>query len=84
MQFKDYQKEFLLFLELERGYSDRTIEVYNRDLNQYSVFINKNRIDYCRINKEIIFDFQASLANSIGPRHFINFCTQKVLLMILS
>jgi len=70
MQFKDYQKEFLLFLELERGYSDRTIEVYNRDLNQYSVFINKNRIDYCRINKEIIFDFQASLANSIGPRSF--------------
>ena len=70
MKFKDYQKEFLLFLELERGYSDRTIEVYNRDLNQYSMFISKSRINYCKINKDLIFDFQASLTNSIGPRSF--------------
>ena len=70
MKFKDYKKEFLLFLELERGYSDRTIEVYNRDLNQYRIFISKNRINYCKVNKDIIFDFQASLTNSLGPRSF--------------
>ena len=70
MKFKDYQKEFLLFLELERGYSNRTIEVYNRDLNQYSIFISKSKINYCKINKDLIFDFQASLTNSIGPRSF--------------
>ena len=70
MKFKDYQKEFLLFLELERGYSDRTIEVYNRDLNKYRIFISKNRINYCKVNKDIIFDFQASLTNSLSPRSF--------------
>ena len=70
MKFKDYQKEFLLFLELERGCSDHTIEVYNRDLNKYRIFISKNRINYCKVNKDIIFDFQASLTNSLSPRSF--------------
>jgi len=70
MKFKDYQKEFLLFLELERGSSDRTIEVYNRDLNKYHIFISKNRINYCKVNKEIIFDFHTSLTDSLGPRSF--------------
>tara|TARA_B100001250_G_scaffold188732_1_gene162150 strand:- start:15 stop:929 length:915 start_codon:yes stop_codon:yes gene_type:complete len=70
MKFKDYQKEFLLFLELERGCSDRTIEVYNRDLNKYRIFISKNRINYCKVNKDIIFDFHTSLTDSLGPRSF--------------
>ena len=59
MKFEDHKKEFLLFLELERGYSNRTIEFYNSDLNQYSSFISKNKIQYYKINKDLIFDFHA-------------------------
>jgi|TARA_B110000914_G_scaffold221574_1_gene233600 site-specific recombinase XerD len=70
MKFEDHKKEFLLFLELERGYSNRTIEFYNSDLNQYSSFISKNKIQYYKINKDLIFDFHASLNSSIGPRSF--------------
>jgi len=70
MKFEDHKKEFLLFLELERGYSNRTIKFYNSDLNQYSSFISKNKIQYSKINKDLIFDFHASLNSSIGPRSF--------------
>ena len=70
MKFEDHKKEFLLFLELERGYSNRTIEFYNSDLNQYSSFISKNKIQYYKINKDLIIDFHASLNSSIGPRSF--------------
>ena len=49
MKFKDYQKEFLLFLELERGYSDRTIEVYRQRFKSiFSIFIQKNKIQFTK------------------------------------
>ena len=41
MKFEEHQKEFLLFLELERGYSEETINTYNRSINRYYLFIKK-------------------------------------------
>ena len=70
MRFEDYHKEFLLFLELERGYSEQTIINYNRDITKYFLFIKKEKINYLRIDKELIFDFQASVTSSMGPRSF--------------
>ncbi len=70
MRFEDHHKEFLLFLELERGYSEQTIINYNRDITRYFLFIKKEKINYLRIDKELIFDFQASVTNSMGPRSF--------------
>ena len=70
MKFENHKKEFLLFLELERGYSPRTIQFYKSDLDQYSDFVNKNKIQFSNINKDLIFDFHASLNGSVGPRSF--------------
>ena len=39
MKFEDYKKEFLLFLELERGYSEQTIDTYKRGIDRYLLFI---------------------------------------------
>ena len=70
MKFDNYKKEFLLFLELERGYSPRTIQFYESDLDRYSDFVHKNKIQFSNINKDLIFDFHASLNSSVGPRSF--------------
>ena len=70
MKFENHKKEFLLFLELERGYSPRTIQFYKSDLDQYSEFVHKNKIQFSNINKDLIFDFHASLNSSVGPRSF--------------
>ena len=59
MKFENYIKEFLLFLELERGYSPRTIQFYESDLDKYSDFVHKNKIQFSNINKDLIFDFHA-------------------------
>ena len=58
MKFENHKKEFLLFLELERGYSPRTIQFYKSDLDQYSDFVHKNKIQFSNINKELIFDLK--------------------------
>ena len=70
MKFEEHQKEFLLFLELERGYSEGTINTYNRSINRYYLFIKKAKINYLKIDKDLILDFQASVAKSMGPRTF--------------
>jgi site-specific recombinase XerD len=70
MKFKDYQKEFFLFLELERGHSQETINTYKREIIRYHLFIKKTKINYLKIDKNLIFNFQESLAKSIGPRTF--------------
>ena len=43
MKFEDYKKEFLLFLELERGYSEQTIDTYERGIDRYLLFIKKKK-----------------------------------------
>ena len=70
MKFEEHQKEFLLFLELERGYSEGTINTYNRGINRYYLFIKKAKINYLKIDKDLILDFQASVVKSMGPRTF--------------
>ena len=70
MKFKDYQKEFFLFLELERGYSKQTINTYKREIDRYYLFIKKSKINYLKIDKNLILNFQESLSKSIGPRTF--------------
>ena len=50
MKFEDYKKEFLLFLELERGYSEQTIDTYKRGIDRYLLFIKKKKINYLKIS----------------------------------
>ena len=70
MKFKDVKKEFLEFLEFEKGYSEKTIEAYKRDILKFDIYMTEFSIDYTKINKEIIFDFHSDLSQSIGPRSF--------------
>ena len=70
MKFKDVKKEFLEFLEFEKGYSAKTIEAYKRDILKFEIYMTEFSIDYTKINKEIIFDFHSDLSQSIGPRSF--------------
>lgn len=70
MKFKDVKKEFLEFLEFEKGYSEKTIEAYKRDILKFEIYASEFSINYKKINKEIIFDFHNDLSQSIGPRSF--------------
>jgi site-specific recombinase XerD len=70
MKFKEVKKEFLEFLEFEKGYSAKTIEAYQRDILKFEIYLTEFSIDYKKINKEIIFDFHSDLSQSIGPRSF--------------
>jgi site-specific recombinase XerD len=70
MKFKEVKKEFLEFLEFEKGYSAKTIEAYQRDILKFEIYLTEFSIDYKKIKKEIIFDFHSDLSQSIGPRSF--------------
>ena len=46
MKFKEVKKEFLEFLELEKGYSAKTIEAYQRDILKFEIFLTEFSIDF--------------------------------------
>ncbi len=49
--------EFLGYLKVEKGYSDKTIEAYRNDLNQFFSFLNEKITSIEEVNKEIIGDY---------------------------
>ena len=42
---QELASSFLLYLQLEKNYSDHTIEFYKKDLDEYFMFITEQRID---------------------------------------
>ena len=69
-KFDIVKKEFLDFLEFDKGYSERTIENYDRDISKFEVYITEFSINYKKLSKENIFDFHSDLSTTIGPRSF--------------
>ncbi len=69
-KFDIVKKEFLDFLEFDKGFSERTIENYDRDISKFQLYITEFSIDYKKLSKENIFDFHSDLSASIGPRSF--------------
>ena len=69
-KFDTVKKEFLDFLEFDKGYSERTIENYDRDISKFEVYITEFSINYKKLSKENIFDFHSDLSTTIGPRSF--------------
>ncbi len=62
---KDEIEEYLHFLKIERGLSENTIQSYQRDLNQYSLFLNERQIDSLDdIDRYIVLDFLEHLKNT--------------------
>ena len=45
MKAKDLLEEFLNYLSVERGLSDNTIVAYRQDLNKYSAYLNRRKVD---------------------------------------
>ena len=52
MKFNTVKKEFLDFLEFDKGYSERTIENYDRDISKFEVYITEFSINYKKLSKE--------------------------------
>lgn len=42
MYVKDYLKDFLHYLIVEKGLAENTIQSYRRDISAYLIFIEKN------------------------------------------
>ena len=70
MKFDKIKTDFLDFLQYDKGYSERTIENYYRDITKFEVYITEFSINYKKLSKENIFDFHSDLSSSIGPRSF--------------
>lgn len=47
-------KQFLDFLENEKKLSNNTLQSYNRDISQYREYLEKNRINYIKVDNEQI------------------------------
>ena len=69
-KFDKIKKEFLDFLKYDKGFSNQTIVNYNRDLIKFEDFLVNNSINFKKIVKNDIFDFQNLLSDKIGTRSF--------------
>lgn len=47
-------KQFLDFLQNEKKLSNNTLQSYNRDINQYKEYLEKNNINYLKVDNEQI------------------------------
>ena len=45
-------KQFLDFLQNEKKLSNNTLQSYNRDINQYREYLDKNNINYLKVDNE--------------------------------
>ena len=51
---KQENVNFLIYLDKELNFSPNTIDSYKKDLADFFCFINKNNIDYLKINRQDI------------------------------
>lgn len=70
MKWKDAINDFQLFLKIERGLSQNTIDSYSRDLKKLTSFLDENEIILTpiTIDEEIIQQFVYNVAKEINPK----------------
>ncbi len=71
---EDDKNKFLIYLEKELNYSDKTILNYNFDLEEFQKYLQKKQWDYLKINRNQIRDYlkeldTQKLKNSTISRH---------------
>jgi len=54
-------KLFLEFLQNDKKLSENTLQSYQRDVLQYEEYVEKNRINYVKVNKEDVKDYLTNL-----------------------
>ena len=60
-------KQFLDFIQNEKKLSNNTLQSYNRDINQYKSYLEKNRINYVKVTNEQINTYMEHL-QEIGKK----------------
>ncbi len=60
-------KQFLDFLQNEKKLSNNTLQSYNRDINQYREYLDKNNINYLKVDNEQINTYMQYLQD-IGKK----------------
>ena len=60
-------KQFLDFLQNEKKLSNNTLQSYNRDINQYREYLDKNNINYLKVDNEQITTYMQYLQD-IGKK----------------
>ena len=50
-------KLFLEFLKNEKRLSDNTLQSYNRDIQQYKLFLEMNRLNYLKIENDEVQEY---------------------------
>jgi len=70
MKWKDAINDFQLFLKIERGLSQNTIDSYTRDLKKLTSFLDENEINLSpiSIDEEVIHQFIYDVAKKINPK----------------
>jgi integrase/recombinase XerD len=64
----DLTLDFLAYLELERGLSRNTLEAYRSDLQQYGLFLDRQRTDPLRVSAREVAAFVTELAAGSDER----------------
>lgn len=70
MKWKNAIRDYQLFLKIERGLSQNTIDSYTRDLEKLTLFLNNNKIDSSpiAIDESIVQRFIYEIAKQVNPR----------------
>lgn len=64
---RDGIKDFIKFIEMERGYSPRTIAAYSKDLKEFDEFLTEKKIkDFSQVNHTDIRDYLARLKSALA------------------
>jgi integrase/recombinase XerD len=70
MKWKNAIRDYQLFLKIERGLSQNTIDGYSRDLEKLLLFLEENEISDSpiSIDEEIVQKFIYNIAKEVNPR----------------
>ncbi|MBU3012565.1 site-specific tyrosine recombinase XerD [Polaribacter vadi] len=70
MKWQNAIRDYQLFLKIERGLSQNTIDSYTRDLEKLTLFLNDNEIDSSPISvdQSLVQQFIYEVAKKVNPR----------------